>query len=538
MNLFFQQRAKSEAGSALLVSLAVTVVLGTALASYLKLVEYQNRSVVRSQFWNAAMPAAEAGIEEALTHLNYLGDADRATNGWQLDGGLYKMNRNLSDARYLVSINSASQPEIVSAGYVKDPVSGIEVKRTILVRTTKFGAGMRGIIAKRGVSMNGSCKIDSFDSENPAYSTNGRYDATKAHDLGYAGAVAGNVYAEGAGIWGYAATGPSGTVTGNVGDTAWMAAHSGVQTGHAAKDLNVAFPDVAPPFNGGGLSPSENVNLTITNYTYLSSQITSATYPSPTPAGGVSTNIQTVTTATKPFSWSGTLVTNTAAMSSTTYPAAGTYLGNVSTRTVVTGSGKKAVTTTYYDYTGISGYTYQTVTYTYNTVTTNATTSTSRYAYVTDSGNYQMSSLSMSGQSELLVRGDTVLYITGSMSMAGQSQITILPGASLKVYVGGNASLSGNGIMNLSSDATKFSVYGLPGCKSFSLSGNAAFTGTIYAPSADMTFNGGGNNTYDCVGAVVANSATFNGHFNFHYDERLGRNGGKSQFKVAYWSEI
>jgi hypothetical protein len=79
--------------------------------------------------------------------------------------------------------------------------------------------------------------------------------------------------------------------------------------------------------------------------------------------------------------------------------------------------------------------------------------------------------------------------------------------------------------MNLNQDASKYSIYGLPSCTSISLSGNAAFTGTIYAPGADLSLNGGGNNVYDCVGAVVVNNAYFHGHFNFHYDEWLGRNG-------------
>src|SRR5690606_1488851 len=109
---------------------------------------------------------------------------------------------------------------------------------------------------------------------------------------------------------------------------------------------------------------------------------------------------------------------------------------------------------------------------------------------------------------------------------------------SLTVYVKNSASLSGNGIMNLSADASRFSLIGLPTCTSISLSGNAAFTGTIYAPNADVALNGGGNNTYDCVGAIVCNTADFNGHFKFHYDEKLGRNGGKAQFRIAHWSEI
>src|SRR4029078_7653955 len=96
-------RLSREHGGTLLITLSLSIVLGTALASYLKLVEYQNKAVVRSQYWNAAMPMAEAGIDEALTHLNVRGDADLASNGWNLQDGQYKMSRNLGGSRYEVS---------------------------------------------------------------------------------------------------------------------------------------------------------------------------------------------------------------------------------------------------------------------------------------------------------------------------------------------------------------------------------------------------------------------------------------------------
>src|SRR4029079_1212437 len=175
-----------------------------------KLVEFQNKAVVRSQYWNAAIPAAEGGVEEALAHLNYTGDGERAANGWALRDGKYKMSRSFGDSRFEVSIDSQSQPVIRAVGYVKEPLSGTEIKRTVEVQTTRFGAGMRGIVARRSITMNGNTRIDSFDSANPAYSTNGRYDSSKFHDSGYAGAVSGNVAAEGDGIWGYVATGPNG----------------------------------------------------------------------------------------------------------------------------------------------------------------------------------------------------------------------------------------------------------------------------------------------------------------------------------------
>jgi hypothetical protein len=530
--------SRSQSGSALLVTLTMTVILGTALASYLKLVQYQNSAVMRSQVWNGSMPLCEAGIEEALTHLNSVGNGDRGVNGWSPQGDQFYLTRTIGSGRYEVWINSSNQPTITAIGHATEAISQKEIKRTVLVNTTKYGSLMRGIIAKEGITMNGNCLVDSFDSEDPLYSTNFRYDAAKRKDLGFAGSVYGNVNAGGTGVYGYVGTGPNGMAIGNVGDKVWMSTKTGIQPGHYSNDLNLNIPDVQPPFSGGGMSPLMNQTVTVTNYAYLQSQTTSTTYPDPVPASGVTTNVTTVTTSTKPITWSGTLTTNTAVTTSTTHPESGTYIGNVTTRTVVTGKGSKAKSTTYYDYTAITGYSYQTTTFTYNTTSTNATTSTSSYAYVTDTGNYQLSSLSIAGNNELLVRGDTVLYITGEFKMAGNSQITILPGASLRVYVGGNVSLAGNGIMNLNLDATKFSLLGLPSCTSIALSGNAEFTGTIYAPSADMALNGSGTNIYDCVGAVVVKSASFHGNFQFHYDEKLGRVDDRVRFKVAYWSEI
>jgi hypothetical protein len=41
----------------------------------------------------------------------------------------------------------------------------------------------------------------------------------------------------------------------------------------------------------------------------------------------------------------------------------------------------------------------------------------------------------------------------------------------------------------------------------------------IYAPEANVTFNGGGSNPYDIAGAFMVNSLTLKGHFNFHFDQ-------------------
>jgi hypothetical protein len=170
---------------------------------------------------------------------------------------------------------------------------------------------------------------------------------------------------------------------------------------------------------------------------------------------------------------------------------------------------------------------------------TNSSTTSQDYTYVLRSDQYQVTDLSMSGNDSLLVLGTNVtLYITRDFSMTGNSQVIIAPGASLKVFVGGDVNLAGNGIFNYTLDASHFSLYGLPTNHNIAISGNAAFTGVVYAPQADLVMNGSGNTIYDVVGAIVANTATLHGHFQFHYDEALGRAKIQSKYNVASWHEI
>ena len=532
-------RTSSEQGNILLVTLVLTAVIGTALASYLKLAEHQNRSVVHSQHWNGAIPIAEAGVEEALAHLNKVVNGNRATNGWVFTNDHYYLTRSLDVGKYEVWINTSNQPTVKAIGYVLEPLTGKEVQRKVQVTATKAGSLMRGIIAKDSITMvGGGVKIFCFDSTDPTKSTDGRYDPAKANDMGYAGAVTGSISTGNGGVWGYVGTGPNGSFSGNAGDKAWMANYSGLQPGHYAKDLNVSFPDVALPFTGGASTPELNKTVTMTNFTYLTTQKTSSTYPSPEPAGGVTTSEQVITTIDKPVSWVGTLTTNTASMSSTTHPAAGTYVGNVVTRNVVEGKGKNAKTVTYYDYAKITGYTYRTTAYTYNTTTTNATTTTDTYTWATGNGNYIMHSLSMNGHADFLVYGNTTLYIANGLSQAGNARIVIMPGASLKLYIGGSFDLKGNGVINPNSNALSFQVFGMPTCTSMDFGGNASFTGTVYAPNAHVKMGGGGADNYDTVGAITAKSVGLNGTFEFHYDEMLGRVAGPELYKVASWNEI
>src|SRR6185436_12198943 len=97
-------------GSVLLAALLSCAVLGGALASYLVLVRVQNASVMHSQSWNSAIPISEAGIEEALAHIN---DSQIGTNfavdGWVRTneasmGPAFFLKRSIGEGRYEVWI--------------------------------------------------------------------------------------------------------------------------------------------------------------------------------------------------------------------------------------------------------------------------------------------------------------------------------------------------------------------------------------------------------------------------------------------------
>ena len=155
------------------------------------------------------------------------------------------------------------------------------------------------------------------------------------------------------------------------------------------------------------------------------------------------------------------------------------------------------------------------------------------YTYLLDGlngGNYQLNS-SLSGS--IYVAGNSILYVTGNANI---TTLVIAPGASLQLFVGGATTTFGQ--INDSGTAINLQYYGLPGNTSISLGGNAEFIGTIYAPSADFTANGGGNNTLDIQGAMVVNSVTMNGHFNFHYDVSLSAIGPVRGYLATSWREL
>jgi len=257
-------------GNALLAGLIIASILGATLASYLVLVSNQNASITRAQSWNLAIPVAEAGIDEALAHLNY--NTNRNSSGWAPSSPFDYLKTNAfsdgSSNYYVVGISNLAAPVIVARGFVPAINSAGFISRTLRVTTKKNGVLQMAMLAKGSIDLNGnSVGTDSYDSTDPNYSDNGAYPINhpaKKKDQGDIGTNAGLINSldlGNANIFGRVATGPDGGLNlnnGLVGSAQFQTnatyraahqdpAHPNVEAGYFTDDMNVDIPDVHLP---------------------------------------------------------------------------------------------------------------------------------------------------------------------------------------------------------------------------------------------------------------------------------------------------
>ncbi len=514
-------------GNTLLLSVFATALVGFALLGYLRLVTAQHRTTMRSQGWNSAIPVIEAGLEEAMAHLNTHGGGDLACDGWSAYGSTYVSGRRyiggsniyiVTITNYVVGVNT-NNPIVESRGYVgfstiasvnrpgpfladlTPPPGYTYLKRGVRIRTRTTPVFSKGMVAKDTIDLNGNnIRSDSYDSSDPNWSTNGLYDPNrfKANgDIATNSGITNSLNVGNANIYGHVATGPDGSVAiganGVVGDVAFHDANTrGIQDGYSKNDMNVEFWEVTVPFQGGFGDPGGGY---ITNSTVSSTNVlmTSLQYPNNVP-GPVITN--STTTANYPVGSAGPVLTN--------WTAGGSRIGS---------------------------YTYPTFSY----YVTNSTTNyqATYYDHIFDDEDYQLATLTGS----VYVRGDAEVYVTETLSLQG---LAIKPGETFNLYSGAaNVALCGNRTANSDGKPESFAFWGLNTCTNVSFGGNAGFTGTIYAPEANFQLNGTGKDTViDFTGASITKTVQMNGHFNFHYDEALRDRGPKKGYVVTAWNEM
>jgi hypothetical protein len=281
-----RQPSKPEQGNTLLLVLILAGVAITVLATALSLANHRNLIAARASAWNSALPVAEAGIEEALTQIQW---SNGPVNGWTLTNGFYVKTRlnpftgvsvaGNADSYYTVAITPTNPPIITSAGYVSAPLQGSYIHRTVQVTTRSPGRFPYGVLAKENITISGGSQLDSFNSSDPAYSTGGMYDTNKAEAncKVVTNSGANNALQVGTGtIYGSVATGPGSSTfsvgsSGCVGDTGYVnntLDHGTVQPGHSATNMNISIPDVQVPYTSGVAVTSGSNYLSGTTYKY------------------------------------------------------------------------------------------------------------------------------------------------------------------------------------------------------------------------------------------------------------------------------
>src|SRR6185436_9834858 len=106
-------RARAKTGSILVTTILFCSLIGVVLVAYLSMVGSQRKAVFRSQIWNECIPMCEAGIEEAMSHLNHNATVNNfAINGWVLSNGAYRKERSLNGGKVKMAIGTDFPPTI------------------------------------------------------------------------------------------------------------------------------------------------------------------------------------------------------------------------------------------------------------------------------------------------------------------------------------------------------------------------------------------------------------------------------------------
>ncbi len=273
----YTQKSKQAGTVFLIVMATIAIVSIICLGSYLSLASQENQTVARSLAWNTAMPLAEAGAEEALSQITK-NTGNFAADGWTAQGpNLYAKQRTLSTGYYNVTISGSpgSQVTIQSTGYAQ--FQGTKyLSRTVQViaQSGVTQPALIGLVAKNGIGFGGDFLVDSYNSTNALYSTNGQYTASKRTAQAVVATPAGFSMGGHSQVYGFVETAPGFTVqTGgaaSVGDLNWVnGKNKGIETSptnHFTANFTGSIPDVQAPFTSATAPASGTVSGASYNY--------------------------------------------------------------------------------------------------------------------------------------------------------------------------------------------------------------------------------------------------------------------------------
>lgn len=142
---------------------------------------------------------------------------------------------------------------------------------------------------------------------------------------------------------------------------------------------------------------------------------------------------------------------------------------------------------------------------------------------------------------QVLGAGQTVNYTVGTTTttLSGSTK------SSAEIYATGDVTISGNG--SAVGDPTKLTIYGMstvtaktgsPKRQEITIGGNGSMAATVYAPMANITFDGAGSNGV-FAGSVVGYYVTLNGkNYALRYPEGSATKSGATTYVVTKWLEL
>jgi hypothetical protein len=242
MKLTASSHSPAPHGNVLIMTLVFFGIVALTTAGYLSLARSRTLIRARSLAWNSAIPVAEAGIEEAFTHIKHDSAASTA-NGWMpgTNGGqpVLTKSRTFPDGSYF-AVKLYGATNIYSTGFVPAPLNpGQYISR--IVKITGFYPPLINVAfaAVYSIQMDGDgLASNSFDSSKTNLSTDGHYDPSKTSTNGNVASVNGPVDFGNHSIAGNLYLGP---------DVVNSSVSSSQVSGQIYNDFNVSFPDAELP---------------------------------------------------------------------------------------------------------------------------------------------------------------------------------------------------------------------------------------------------------------------------------------------------
>jgi hypothetical protein len=110
----------------------------------------------------------------------------------------------------------------------------------------------------------------------------------------------------------------------------------------------------------------------------------------------------------------------------------------------------------------------------------------------------------------------------------------------VEIYANDDVSIAGSGVLNDTYLAANCSIWGTENCTEVKVTGNSGYTGTIYAPYADVDLTGSSS----ASGAFLGGAVKFTGNTRFYIDESLiggsssSSSGSGKPYKLVSWVEL